>query len=63
MKEEEFNFDFEIDTHPLHEDPNLYEDIFSPMSNEEFEDVESNESSISEDEDESFDICFTKALQ
>ncbi len=60
IEEEESNFDFEMDEYILHKDPNLYTTMFSPISNAESEDIENNESSVSEDQDENFDDFYKK---
>jgi len=58
IKEEDFDFDFEMDEYILHKDPNLYPNMFSPISNAESEDLENNESFTSDDQDENFDVFF-----
>jgi hypothetical protein len=60
MEEEEFDFKSEMDEYILHKDPNLYSNMFSPISNAESEDVENNESSVFEDQDENFDDFYKK---
>ncbi len=57
---EEVNFDCEMDEYIFHQDPNLYSNMFSPISNAESEDVENNESSVSEDQDENFGVFCQK---
>ena len=57
----EKQFDLEMDEHILHKDVNLYTNAVSPISNEFFEDVESNDSRVSEHQDENINIlnkCF-----
>ncbi len=59
-KEEEFDLDLVMDEYILHKDPNIYPNMFSPISNAKSEDVENNESSVSEDQDENIGIFYKK---
>jgi hypothetical protein len=60
ITKEEFDFDCEMNEYILHKDPNLYLNLCSPISNAESENVENNQSSISEDQDENFDVFYKK---
>jgi len=60
IKEENFDFDSEMGEYILHKDPNLYANMFSPISDTESEDVESSELFVSEHQDESFEAFYKK---
>ena len=59
---EQPNFDFEMEDHFLHQDLNLYDNIYSPISTNESADVVSIESPIvtdlHNDIDNTFNQCF-----
>ncbi|CAF4868051.1 unnamed protein product [Rotaria sp. Silwood1] len=60
IKEEKLSFGFEMDEYILHKDPNLYINMFSPISIAESEGVENKQSSLQEDKDENLDFIFKK---
>ncbi|CAF2821421.1 unnamed protein product [Rotaria sp. Silwood2] len=60
IKEEKLSFDFEMDECILHKDPNLYTNMFSPISIAESEGVENKQSSLQEDQDENLGFILKK---
>ena len=59
---EELDFDFEMNENILHKDPNLYTNMFSPISDSASKGEETNQSYVSEDQDENYDVALTKCF-
>ncbi|CAF1458529.1 unnamed protein product [Rotaria sordida] len=62
IKEDKLNFDFKMDEYICHKDPNLYTNMFSPISIAESEDVENKQLSFSEDQDVNLDVILKKCF-